>query len=160
MYSRVGRDSVPPETLLKSLLLMALYSVRSERMLCEELGYNLLYRWFLDMDMTAQPFDHSTFSKNRERLLKHEAAGKFLVAVYEQAKAAGLASGEHFSVDGTLIEAWASMKSFRPKDDDDQDNNGWGDFSGKKRSNQTHASKTDPEARLMKKGKGKEAKLA
>src|SRR5690606_27412563 len=119
MYSRTGRDSVPPETLLKSTLLMALYSVRSERLFCEQLAYNLLFRWFLDMDMTSQPFDHSTFSKNRDRLLEHEAAGKFFYAVVGQAKAAGLTSSEHFSVDGTLIEAWASMKSFRPKDEDD-----------------------------------------
>ena len=162
MYSRTGRDSVPPETLLKAMLLMALYSVRSERLLCEQLAYNLLFRWFLDMDMTSQPFDHSTFSKNRDRLLEHEAAGKFFHAVFEQAKTAGLTSSEHFSVDGTLVEAWASMKSFRPKDEDDGDNdgNGWSDFRGRKRSNETHESKTDPEARLMRKGKGREAKLA
>lgn len=161
MYSRIGRGSIPPETLLKAMLLMALYSVRSERLFCEQLGYNLLYRWFLDMDMTSQPFDASSFSKNRDRLLNHEAAAKFFFAVFEQAKAAGLTSSEHFSVDGTLIEAWASMKSFRPKDEDDGDNdgNGWSDFKGQKRSNQTHESKTDPEAKLMRKGAGKEAKL-
>jgi IS5 family transposase len=142
--------------------LMALYSVRSERQLCEQLGYNLLFRWFLDLDMTSATFDASAFSHNRDRLLEHQAAAMFFHAVYDQARAAGLVSNEHFSVDGTLIEAWASLKSFRPKDenDDDSDGNGWSDFKGQKRSNETHESKTDPESRLARKGNGKEAKLS
>ncbi|RME55587.1 MAG: IS5 family transposase [Caldilineae bacterium] len=160
MYSKVGRPSVPPERLLKSLLLIALYSIRSERMFCEQLGYNLLFRWFLDMDMMGDGFDASTFSRNRERLLEHDVAGAFFRAVRDRAKRKRLMSSEHFSVDGTLIESWASLKSFRPKDeDDDHDGNGWGDFRGTKRSNETHASKTDPDARLVRKGKGREAKL-
>lgn len=160
MYSHTGRPSIPPERLLKATVLMALYTVRSERMFCEQLGYNLLFEWFLDMDMDEPAFDPTSFTKNRKRLLEHDVAGHFFRTVVEQARKAGLMSAEHFSVDGTLIEAWASMKSFRPKDDDDSDNNGWADFRGKKRSNETHESKTDPEARLMRKGKGKEAKLS
>jgi len=162
MYSKCGRSSVPPETLLKSMLLIAFYSVRSERLFCDQLGYNYLFRWFVDMDMVKEPFDHSAFSHNRDRLLEHHAAQKFLYMVVLQAKELGLMSSEHFSVDGTLIEAWASMKSFQPKDqdDDDQDNNGWSDFRGQKRKNDTHESKTDPEAKLMRKGKGREAKLS
>lgn len=161
MYARRGRPSVPPERLLKSLLLIALHSIRSERMFCEQLGYNLLYRWFLDMDMVEEPFDASTFSRNRERLLEHDVAGAFFRAVRDRARRGRLMSSEHFSVDGTLIESWASMKSFRPKDEDDDehDGNGWGGFRGTKRSNETHVSKTDPDARLMRKGKGREAKL-
>jgi transposase len=160
MYSSTGRPSIPPERLLKATVLMALYTVRSERMFCEQLGYNLLFKWFLDMDMDEPAFDATTFTKNRKRLLAHDVAGHFFRAVVEQGKNAGLMSAEHFSVDGTLIEAWASMKSFRPKDDDLSDSNGWADFRGKKRSNATHESKTDPDARLMRKGKGKEAKLS
>ena len=117
MYSDSGRQSVPPEMLLKGSLLMAFYSLRSERMLCEQLGYNLLFRWFLDMDMTCEPFDHSTFSKNRERLMGQDVAREFFRRVVEQARGAGLVSSEHFTVDGTLIDAWASLKSFQPKDD-------------------------------------------
>lgn len=157
MYAEAGRASVPPERLLKSLLLIALYSIRSERQFCEQLEYNLLFRWFVDMDMLEPAFDASTFSKNRERLMEHEVATLFFATIREQAS--GLMSAEHFSVDDTLLEAWASMKSFRPKDDNDGDNNGWGDFRGKKRSNETHESKTDPEAKLMRKGNGREAKL-
>jgi transposase len=160
MYSHTGRPSIPPERLLKATVLMALYTLRSERMFCEQLGYNLLFKWFLDMDMDERAFDPTSFTKNRKRLLDHDVAGHFFRTVVEQARKAGLISAEHFSVDGTLIEAWASMKSFRPKDDHDSDNNGWADFRGKKRSNETHESKTDPEARLMRKGKGKEAKLS
>lgn len=162
MYSKQGRPSVPPEQLLKAMVLMALYSIKSEVQLCEQLQYNMLFRWFLDMDMVEDPFDHCAFSDNRARLIKHDAAGKFFRQVIRQAKEAGLMSAEHFSVDGTLIEAWASMKSFRPKDesDDDNDGNGWADFKGKKRSNETHESKTDPEAKLYRKGKGKEAKMS
>ena len=162
MYSRQGRPSVPPEQLLKAMVLMALYSIKSEARLCEQLQYNILFRWFLDMDMVEEPFDHCAFSDNRERLMKHDAAGKFFHEVVEQAQEAGLMSDEHFSVDGTLIEAWASMKSFRPKDEDkgDNDGNGWADFKGEKRCNQTHESRTDPEAKLYRKGKGKEAKMS
>ncbi len=160
MYATTGRASVPPEVLLKSKLLAAFFSVRSDRQLCEQLRYNLLFRWFLDLDMTGAAFDHSTFSKNQTRLLAHDAAGQFFGVVVEHARAAGLVSEEHFTVDGTLIEAWASMKSFRKKDEGDADNNGWADFKGETRSNDTHASTTDPEARLARKGRGREAKLA
>lgn len=162
MYARVGRPSIPPERLLKSLLLMALYSINSERMFCERLRYDLLFRWFLDMSMVDEPFDASSFSRNRDRLLEHEVAHRFLQAIVALAEKNGLMSSEHFSVDGTLIQAWASMKSFRPKDekDDDRgDGNGWADFKGKSRSNETHESKTDPEAKLLRKGQGQEAKL-
>lgn len=160
MYAASGRPSVPPERLLKSMLLIALYSVRSERQFCEQLDYNLLFRWFLDMDMIEPSFDATAFTHNRERLMKHEVAARFFRAVVDQARSKHLMSAEHFSVDGTLIDAWASTKSFRPKDDDDDDNNGWSDFSGKKRSNETHESKTDPESKLWRKGRGREAKLS
>ena len=159
MYSKTGRPSIPPERLLKSMVLIALYSVRSERQFCEQLDYNLLFRWFLDMDMDEPSFDPTSFGKNRDRMMQHEVAGKFFDAVVSQARLAGLMSAEHFSVDGTLIEAWASMKSFRRKDDDDSDNNGWSDFKGDKRGNDTHESKTDPESKLFRKGSGREAKL-
>jgi transposase len=164
MYSKTGRPSIPPERLLKASLLMAFYTVRSERLFCEQLDYNLLFRWFLDMDMVEESFDHSSFTRNRERLLKHEIAGKFFGAVVRQARAERLMSDEHFSVDGTLIEAWASMKSFRPKDEPKDppaggDGNAWKDFKGEKRSNDTHESKTDPDAKLLRKGNGREAKL-
>lgn len=159
MYADCGRPSIPPERLLKALLLIALHSVRSERQFCEQLEYNLLFRWFLDMDLMEQAFDASTFSRNRQRMLDSDIAAQFFCAVRDEG--AELMSREHFSVDGTLIESWASLKSFRPKDDDDDgDSNGWGDFRGQKRSNQTHQSKTDPEARLMRKGNGREAKLS
>ena len=159
MYSAIGRPSIPPERLLKATLLMAFYTVRSERLLCEQLDYNLLFRWFLDMDMTEPSIDHSTLSRNRERLLKHDVAGEFFRAVVDVARAEKLLSDEHFSVDGTLIEAWASLKSFRRKDEkppkkDDGDGppedpgNRWVDFHGEKRTNDTHESKTDPEAKL------------
>ena len=160
MYGSTGRPSVPPERLLKSMLLIALYSVRSERQFCEQLDYNLLFRWFLDMDMLEASFDATGFTHNRERLMAHDVAARFFGAVVEQAKRRHLMSSEHFSVDGTLIESWASTKSFRPKEDDDDDNNGWSDFSGKKRSNETHESKTDPESKLWRKGRGREAKLS
>lgn len=161
MYARVGRPSIPPERLLKSMLLMALYSINSERMFCERLRYDLLFRWFLDMSMVDEPFDASSFSRNRERLLEHEVAHRFLQQVVNLAERAGLMSSEHFSVDGTLIQAWASMKSFRPKNekDSERDGNGWGDFKGQPRSNETHESKTDAEAKLLRKGAGQEAKL-
>lgn len=167
MYSAVGRPSIPPERLLKSQVLIALYSVRSDRMFCEQLAYNLLFRWFLDMDMDEPAFDHSTFTKNRERLLKHDAAGQFFFAVVEQGRSGGWMSAEHFTVDGTLIEAWASLKSFRPRDEKPEDRdppddlgNPTIDFHGEKRRNDTHVSTTDPEAKLARKGKGKEAKLS
>jgi transposase len=168
MYAAEGRASVPPERLLKAMLLMALYTVRSERQLCEQLEYNLLFRWFLDMDMLEGVFDPSVFAKNRIRLIAHNAAGEFLRTVVAEARRSGLMSGEHFTVDGTLIEAWASLKSFRPKDEpegtrndgDDDPSNPSVNFRRERRSNQTHASTSDPDARLMRKGFGKEAKLS
>jgi len=165
MYASTGRPSVPPERLLKAMLLMALYTVRSERLLCEQLGYNLLFRWFLDMDMVEPAFDHSVFSVNRERLLEHDAAGEFFRTVVGQARDARLMSTEHFTVDGTLIEAWASLKSFKRKGDNDKrppddPGNATVDFHGEKRTNETHASTTDLEAKLLRKGPGKEAKLS
>jgi transposase len=166
MYSVEGRPSIPPERLLKASLLMAFYTVRSERLFCEQLGYNLLFRWFLDMDMTEASFDHSTFSRNRERLLKHDLAGAFFAEIVQQARRARLMSDDHFTVDGTLIEAWASLKSFRRKDGSDQQSppddpgNPTVNFHGEKRSNETHESTTDPESRLARKGNGKEAKLS
>lgn len=166
MYSQVGRPSIAPERVLKSLLLIALHSVRSERQFCEQLQYNFLFRWFLDMELEENSFDATVFSKNRERLMAHEVGRLFFDAVVNQARQAGLMSEDHFSVDGTLIQAWASLKSFRPKgedqprDDDPGDpGNRWVDFHGEKRSNDTHESKTDPESLLAKKGAGKEAKL-
>jgi transposase len=120
MYASTGRPSIPPERLLKAMLLMALYTVRSERLFCEQLGYNLLFRWFLDMDMVEAAFDHSVFSVNRERLLGHDVACEFFRAIVAQARAARLMSSEHFTVDGTLIEAWASLKSFKRKDGNDK----------------------------------------
>jgi transposase len=167
MYSVTGRPSIPPERLLKATLLMALYTVRSERMFCEQLDYNLMFRWFLDMSMDEPGFDATSFTKNRERLLAHDVAGQFFRAVVAQARKAGLMSREHFTVDGTLIEAWASLKTFRKKDETPKDReppddkgNPTVNFHGEKRSNETHASTTDPEARLARKGDGKEAKLA
>lgn len=163
MYARIGRPSIPPERLLKSMLLMALYSIGSERMFCERLRYDLLFRWFLDMSMVDEPFDASSFSRNRDRLLEHEVAHHFLGEVVKLAEKKSLMSSEHFSVDGTLIQAWASMKSFRPKgekDDDDRgDGNGWADFKDQSRSNDSHESVTDPEAKLLRKSLGQEAKL-
>jgi transposase len=165
MYSATGRPSIPPERLLKASLLMALYTVRSERLLCEQLDYNLLFRWFLEVELDEASFDHSSFSANRKRLLEHEVAGEFFRGVVEQARALKLLSGEHFTVDGTLIEAWASLKSFRRKGaeaskrSDDDPGNPSVNFHGERRSNETHQSTTDPEALLARKGKGKEAKL-
>src|SRR6266852_8044170 len=164
MYSEVGRPSIPPERLLKASLLMALYTVRSERMLCEQLAYNLLFRWFLDMDVAEPSFDHSTFSRNRARLLEHDVAREFFTRVVAQAGSLQLLSDEHFTVDGTLVEAWASLKSFKPKGQPpsappDDPGNPTVNFHGERRSNATHQSTTDPEAKLAKKGAGKEAKL-
>lgn len=160
MYARTGRPSIPPERLLKAMLLIALYSIRSERMLSEQIRSNTLFRWFLDMRAGDKAFSPSSFSHNRRRLLEHDVAAKFFRRVVERARSAGLMSARHFSVDGTLIEAWASMKSFRPKREDHGDGNAWADFRGQGRSNQTHESKTDPHAQLFRKGAGKEARLA
>ena len=165
MYANVGRPSIPPERLLKSSLLIALYSVRSERAFCEQLDYNLLFRWFLDMNLIEPSFDATTFTKNRERLLRHGVGQALFGEVVLEADRQGLLSDEHFTVDGTLIEAAASLKSFKPKDGDpprttDADpGNPSVDFHGERRSNATHQSTTDPEARLLRKGKGKEARL-
>ena len=160
MYAAVGRPSVPPERLLKAQLLIALFSIRSDRQFCEQLEYNLMYRWFLDMEFDEPAFDASSFSQNRERLIRHRVGEEFLAAVVEAARRRRLLSDEHFSVDGTLIEAWASMKSVRPKDGPPGDGNGWSNVRGEQRSNDTHCSTTDPEARLARKGKGREARLA
>ena len=165
MYAPSGRHSIPPERLLKASLLIALYSVRSERAFCEELDFNLLFRWFLDMELIEPSFDPTTFTKNRQRLLAHEVGRKLFDRVVGAAHARGLLSDEHFTVDGTLIEAAASLKSFKRRDGesptttDDDAGNPSVDFHGERRSNATHHSTTDPEARLLRKGKGKEAKL-
>lgn len=165
LYSTIGRPSIPPEKLLRAMLLQAFYSIRSERLLMERLEYDLLFRWFVGIGVDNRAWDHSTFSKNRDRLLEGDIAAKFLAAVLAQPRVKRLLSSDHFSVDGTLIEAWASMKSVRPKNgSDNPPAEGGGrnqevDFHGQKRTNETHASTTDPQARLYKKGKGKEAKL-
>jgi transposase len=163
LYADTGRDSIPPERLLRAALLQAFYSIRSERLLMEQLNYNLLYRWFVGLGVDDAVWDHSVFSKNRDRLLEADVAAKFLAAVLANPHVKPLLSDEHFTVDGTLIEAWASMKSFRAKDGGDEPpasgRNGERDFHNEQRSNDTHASTTDPQAKLYKKGKGKEAKL-
>jgi len=162
MYAVNGRPSIPPERLLLAKVLMALYSIRSERQFCERLQYDLLFRWFLDLNPDEATFDHSTFSQNQSRLLQHKVADLFLAEVVWLAKGRGWVSDQHFSVDATLIEAWASLKSFKPKQDDRKggDGNGWVNFKGEQRRNDTHASTTDPEAKLVRKGDGREAKLA
>jgi transposase len=162
MYSHTGRPSIPPEKLLKGLLLQALYTIRSNRLLVEQIGYNVLFRWFLGLALNEEVWDHSTFSTNQERLIKSDAARKFLGKIVEQARKANLLSDEHFSVDGTLIEAWASIKSFQPKDGPKNPvgRNQEKDFHGKKLKNDTHASTTDPDSRLFKKSAGREAKLS
>jgi transposase len=165
LYSGTGRPSIAPEMLLRAMLLQAFYSVRSERQLMERLEFDLLFRWFVGLGVDDPVWDHSSFSKNRDRLLDGEIAAKFLSAVLAQPRVKRLLSSEHFSVDGTLIEAWASMKSFKPKDQPDGgDSEGGGrnasaDFKGQKRSNETHRSTTDPDAMLYRKGPGMEAKL-
>jgi transposase len=164
MYAETGRPSIPPEHLLKACLLIALYSVRSECQFCERLRYDLLFKWFLDMNIIDPAFDASTFSKNKARLLEHEVARGFLGAVLDEERRRRLLSEDHFTVDGTLLEAWASLKSFRPKDNSGStpalgEKNTEVDFHGEKRTNDTHRSTTDPQARLAKKGRGKEAKL-
>lgn len=167
LYSHTGRPSIPPEKLLRALLLQILYTVRSERLLMEQLEYNLLFRWFVGLSMDDEVWDPTVFTKNRERLLDGDVAEEFFERVLAQARAKKLLSDEHFSVDGTLVEAWASHKSFRPKDGDGQAGSGGVsgrntevDFHGHKRRNDTHESTTDPEAKLYKKSKGSEAKLA
>jgi transposase len=166
LYSGTGRPSIPPEQILKALLLQVLFTIRSERQMAEQLRYNLLYRWFVGLGMSGTAWDHSTFSKNRERLIQGGIADRFFSLVIKFASVNGLVSDEHFSVDGTLIEAWASLKTFLPtetddkKDDDDKsDHNRWVDFKGEKRSNETHESKTDPESKLYTKSGGQAAKL-
>lgn len=156
-YAEGGRPSIPPERLLRAALLQVVYSVRSERLLMEQLNYNLLFRWFVGLNVDDPVWDHSTFSFNRERLFDEAIAQQFFEHTVLLARMHELVSDEHFSVDGTLLEAWASHKSFRPKDGSGDDGD---DFHGHKRSNDTHASTTDPDARLIRKGKGKEAKLS
>jgi len=165
MYAKGGRPSIPPEQLLRALLLQMLYSVRSERLLVEEIDYNILYRWFVGLNLDDEVWDATTFTKNRNRLLEAEVAKDFLRQVVVQAQEKGWTSDEHFTVDGTLLEAWASMKSFQPKDKKssrppDDPGNPTVNFHGEKRSNQTHESKSDPDAQLARKGLGKEAKLS
>jgi len=164
MYATTGRPSIPPEKLLRAQLIQMLYSVRSERLLMEEIDYNLLFRWFVGMNLDEEVWDPTVFTKNRDRLLDADVAREFLWQVLEQAGEQGLTSDEHFTVDGTLIEAWASLKSFQRKDQKnrppDDPGNPTVNFHGERRSNQTHESTTDPDARLARKGNGKEAKLS
>jgi transposase len=159
LYSKVGRPSIPPERLLRALLLQAFYSIRSERLLMEQLDYNLLFRWFVGLEMDDPVWDHAVFSKNRDRLLNQEMAQRFFTLVKEQAM--GWMSDEHFTVDGTLLQAWASQKSFQRKDEDGPSGPGAEpDFRGQKRKNDTHASTTDGDARSYRKSKGQEAKMS
>lgn len=166
LYKENGRPSVPPEHLLKAVLLMALYSIRSERQFCEQLRYNVLFKWFLDLSIGELPFAPTTFSKNRERLMNTDVASEFLAQVVREARHRHLLSAEHFTVDGTLIEAWASIKSFRPRGENEPPAGESGgknvavDFHGERRSNDSHVSKTDDEARLARKGRGQGAKLS
>src|SRR5246500_1949109 len=165
MYATVGRPSIPPEKLLRAQLLQMLYTIRSERLLMEEMDYNLLFRWFVGLNADDEVWDPTTFSKNRDRLLQADVAKEFLAQVVAQAGAQGLTSDEHFSVDGTLLEAWAGAKSFqaregKPGPPPDDPGNPTVDFHGEQRSNDTHESKTDPEAQLARKGPGKESKLS
>jgi transposase len=162
LYAQLGQPSIPPEKLRRAMLLQAFYSIRSEWQLMERLKFDLLFRWFVVVGVDDAAWDHSTFSKNRDRLLEGDVAAKLLSAVLAQPRVKRLLSTDHFSVDGTLMEAWASMKSFRPKDDGEPSADAGGrnreaDFRGQKFSNETHASTTDPEARLYRKGPGKEA---
>jgi transposase len=170
LYSGMGRPSIAPEMLLRAMLLQAFYSIRSERQLMERLEFDLLFRWFVGLGVDEPVWDHSSFSKNRDRLLAGDIAAKFLAAVLAQPRVKRLLSSEHFSVDGTLIEAWASLKSFKPEDPGGEDGGGGddrrdgnrnapADFKGEKRSNATHASTTDPDAMLYRKGPGMEARL-
>jgi transposase len=163
LYATEGRPSIAPERLLRALLIQAFYSVRSERQLMEQMNYNLLFRWFVGLSVDEPVWDASTFCKNRDRLLAGDIAAAFMAAVLNTNEVKVLLSAEHFSVDGTLIQAWASMKSFRRKDGQDEPpspgRNGERKFHGEKRSNETHASNTDPDARLYRKSQGQEAKL-
>ncbi len=166
LYAPLGRPSIPPEKLLRASLLQAFYTIRSERQLMERLEFDLLYRWFVGLGIDDAVWDHSVFSKNRDRLLEGDVAAKFMAAVLTQPNVKRLLSTDHFSVDGTLVEAWASMKSLKPKkaagDDEPPASGGRNeevDFRGEKRSNQTHASTSDPDAMLYRKGSGMEAKL-
>ena len=158
LYAENGRPSIPPERLLRALLLQIFYSIRSERMLMEQLDYNLLFRWFVGLEMDEPVWNHAVFSKNRERLLNEKVACEFFAEVLQQAERH--LSKEHFTVDGTMIEAWASQKSFQRKDGGDDDTARGANFHGEKRTNETHESKTDPDARLYKKSRGSEAKLS
>jgi len=165
MYARVGRPSIPPEKLLRAQLLQMLYSVRSERLLMEEIDYSMLFRWFVGLNLDEEVWDPTTFTKNRDRLLEADVAQEFLAQVVAQAGAKGLTSDEHFTVDGTLLEAWASLKSFQPKQGKpspppDDPGNPTVNFRGEKRANQTHESKTDPDAQLARKSEGKESRLS
>lgn len=163
MYAKVGRPSIPPEHLLKAELLRAFFTVPSARRFCEQLEYNLLFKWFLDLNIDDPAFDASTFSKNQERLLRHDVARQFLAAVTAEAERRQLLSSDHFTVDGTLLQAWASLKSVHPRDGDGAPPPGGRnpdvDFRGQRRRNETHVSRTDPEARLARKGDGQETKL-
>ena len=171
MYAAGGRPSVPPEALLKACVLMGLYSIRSERQFCERLNYDLLFKWFMDMAITQPAFDPTTFTKNKTRLLEHDIAARFFAVVVDQARLRNYVSSDHFSVDGTLLEAWASHKSFQPKDPPDdpapasdptaqtEGRNAEVNFHGHKRTNDTHQSTTDPEARLFRKSRNTAAKL-
>jgi len=164
MYAKVGRPSIPPEQLLRALLLQMLYSIRSERLLMEEIDYSILFRWFVGLNLDDKLWDATVFTKNRDRLLEAEVAKEFLAQVVEQARGKGLISDEHFTIDGTLLEAWAGAKSFQAKDKPqppaDDPGNPTVNFHGERRSNETHASTTDPEALMAKKGEGKESKLS
>ena len=163
MYADRGRPSIPPEHLLKASLLIALYSIRSERQFCERLRYDLLFKWFLDLNVADPGFDASSFSKNRERLLAHEVARAFFAEVVDEARRRRLLSAEHFTVDGTLLEAWASLKSYRPRAEDggpcggrkDGGRNPAVDFRGQRRRRETHVSTTDPQARLFRRGRAR-----
>src|SRR5216117_2007496 len=164
MYARVGRPSIPPEKLLRAQLLQMLYSIRSERLLMEEMDYSMLFRWFVGLNLDEEVWDATSFTKNRDRLLEADVAKQFLAQVVEPARAQGLTSNEHFTVDGTLLEAWASLKSFQPKQGKsapppDDPGNPTVNFRGERRSNETHESTTDPDARLYKKAQGQEAQL-
>ena len=164
MYASAGRPSIPPEKLLRAQLLQMLYSIRSERLLMEEIDYSVLFRWFVGLNLDEEVWDATTFTKNRDRLLEAEVAEEFLAQVVERARSQGLTSDEHFTVDGTLLEAWAGAKSFQRKNcktpPPDDPGNPTVNFHGEKRSNETHASKTDPDAQLARKSRGKEAKLS
>jgi len=163
IYARIGRPSIPPEHLLKAQLLMALFSIPSARRFCDQLQYNMLFKWFLDLNVDDPPFHASTFSKNQERLLSQDVARRFLLQIVEEARRRRLLSDEHFTVDGTLLDAWASMKSVRPNGKDDEPpqagRNPDVDYRGQRRTNETHRSTTDPDARLARKGNGQPARL-